>query len=211
MERLYTEREWRAIARVECMQGYMYPMVHEWRILGPAFSGGEFYLAVRPDFLHRKLFGPPRPQYWVYEKPSGLIVAWERSGKALSLAAARSVLTDISPEVLQHLKAWHAEKRAAKETREAILRAQSLKQRSPKPKTIGRRRREIFAAANGRCHYCQAALVLTGDWHVDHKMPKALGGSSDPINLVASCGPCNRAKKDKTDLEFKALLDAKVA
>lgn len=71
---------------------------------------------------------------------------------------------------------------------------------------IGRRRRAIFEKSEGKCSYCGVRLDLAGRWHVDHAMPKALGGSNDPVNLVAACAPCNHAKRDKTDVEFRALL-----
>lgn len=69
---------------------------------------------------------------------------------------------------------------------------------------IPRRRRQIFEKSGGKCHYCSTPLELTGEWHVDHMMPKALGGSNDPVNLVASCPPCNHQKRDTTDQEFIA-------
>lgn len=210
MERLYTERQWRAVAAIERSQGYMYPIVHEWRILGPAFAGGDFYLAARREHLLRKQWGPPKPLFWVYEKPSGLILGWESPTKGGTLAKARELLSAIPPDLLHDLMSKHREAVAAKEAREAIAQAQYRKQRKPAAaKPIGRRRKAIFEAAGGKCHYCGTALLLVGNWHVDHKMPKALGGSNDPVNLVAACARCNRAKKDKTDVEFKALLARK--
>lgn len=73
---------------------------------------------------------------------------------------------------------------------------------------IPKRRIRIFEASNGKCHYCGVALELTGKWHIEHKMPKALMGSDEPNNLVASCAPCNLKKRDKTDIEFKAKRSA---
>ena len=73
---------------------------------------------------------------------------------------------------------------------------------------IPRRRQQVFDAAGGKCHYCGKVLDLTGKWHVDHKMPKALMGGDEQANLAASCVPCNLAKRDKTDKEF---INARVA
>lgn len=64
----------------------------------------------------------------------------------------------------------------------------------------------MFEAAGGRCFYCQCELELHGNWHIDHKMPRALGGDNDPANLVVACVACNLAKSDKTDVEYLALL-----
>jgi 5-methylcytosine-specific restriction endonuclease McrA len=39
------------------------------------------------------------------------------------------------------------------------------------------------------CHYCGGPATVT-----DHVIPKALGGTDHPTNLVAACGPCNSRK-----------------
>lgn len=75
-------------------------------------------------------------------------------------------------------------------------------------KKVGRRRRQIFEASEGKCHYCACELELEGKWHVEHKMPRALGGGDEPTNLVAACIPCNMKKRDSTDVEFRARLAA---
>lgn len=67
---------------------------------------------------------------------------------------------------------------------------------------VSRRRRTIFEHSGGKCHYCQAPLDLTGKWHIEHQLPRALGGGDDGLNLVAACVPCNLAKSDSTAIEF---------
>lgn len=37
-------------------------------------------------------------------------------------------------------------------------------------------------------------LRAWGKRHVDHKMPRVMGGTRDPHNLVTSCESCNRGK-----------------
>lgn len=58
------------------------------------------------------------------------------------------------------------------------------------------RRHALIAAAGGACAYCGAALdVRSGSYDgLDHVTPRAAGGSNDPSNLVAACGPCNASK-----------------
>lgn len=73
---------------------------------------------------------------------------------------------------------------------------------APAPAYVSRRRREIFNKSRGRCHYCSTALQLDGAWHVEHMMPRALGGGDAPLNLVAACVPCNLEKSDRTAIEF---------
>ena len=67
---------------------------------------------------------------------------------------------------------------------------------------VSRRRRAIFEHSGGKCHYCQAPLDLTGKWHIEHQLPRALGGGDDGLNLVAACVPCNLGKSDRTAIEF---------
>ncbi len=50
--------------------------------------------------------------------------------------------------------------------------------------------------------YCDTTLSLDGKWHVEHQLPRALGGADDALNLVAACIKCNLAKADRTALEF---------
>lgn len=68
--------------------------------------------------------------------------------------------------------------------------------------SVPRRRREVFDRCEGRCHYCHTTLTLDGKWHVEHMLPKALGGTDDACNLVSACVPCNLAKRDTTAIEF---------
>lgn len=56
-----------------------------------------------------------------------------------------------------------------------------------------RLRYEIMRRDNHACRYCGATapdVALT----VDHVIPKALGGSDDPTNLVTACKDCNAGK-----------------
>lgn len=70
-----------------------------------------------------------------------------------------------------------------------------------KPKAVSRRRREVFERSGGKCFYCGCEISINA-FHVEHQFPRALGGGETPLNLVASCAPCNLAKSDSTALEF---------
>lgn len=64
-------------------------------------------------------------------------------------------------------------------------------------KVSKRLRFEILRRDGHACRYCGAAapdVTLT----VDHVIPQALGGSSEPENLVAACMPCNSGKTSTT-------------
>ncbi|WP_425342730.1 HNH endonuclease [Piscinibacter koreensis] len=80
-------------------------------------------------------------------------------------------------------------------------------QPSPRAKPVSRRRREIFQKCAGCCHYCARPLELAGSWHIEHMLPRALGGADEISNLVAACIPCNLSKSDRTAIEF--VLEAK--
>lgn len=50
---------------------------------------------------------------------------------------------------------------------------------------------------NQRCAQCgRTPLEDNIKLHVDHKVPQAWGGNSDPDNLQALCSDCNQGKKD---------------
>lgn len=75
----------------------------------------------------------------------------------------------------------------------------------PQTATTMPRRSVLWDKFKGRCHYCNAPLV---SWRagnrpgvlphqkptIDHKIPKALGGTSEIDNLVLSCATCNGRK-----------------
>lgn len=61
------------------------------------------------------------------------------------------------------------------------------------PRIPRRLRFEVLRRDNYSCRYCGSRapeVPLT----VDHVKPRALGGTNDPENLVAACGPCNSGK-----------------
>lgn len=56
----------------------------------------------------------------------------------------------------------------------------------------------------GRCFWCKAK---TGsNYHVDHVVPLAAGGSNDPENIVISCPACNLSKGAKHPMEWAGCL-----
>lgn len=75
----------------------------------------------------------------------------------------------------------------------------------------GPRLDDLFDVAKGTCSYCLRKIDRT-EMEVDHVHPLSRGGTNDPTNLVAACGPCNRGKGNLTVDEFcqKAGLDSMV-
>jgi hypothetical protein len=114
--------------------------------------------------------------------------------KLQALAQARRLLVAIPPASAANDAAWE----------QPSLWPELPIDRPPAVRQVSRRRREVFARSEGRCHYCRAVLTLEGRWHVEHMVPRALGGDEAAGNLVAACVPCNLAKRDRTALEFVA-------
>lgn len=61
-------------------------------------------------------------------------------------------------------------------------------------------RYEIFRRDGFKCRYC-GVVVPNAELHVDHVIPRRLGGTSDPWNLVTACSACNMSKGPKSLLD----------
>lgn len=177
------------------------------QMAGPTWGAGD-YSAASLDLsagrgLHKITFA-------VLHTRTGYPVA---TGETLVAAMnlARMVLrSEVWPKMLARIvslseqmdKYERAIVESAKKDADVAIRVASLKP----AKKVSRRRKQIFAEADGKCHYCKTPIQIDGYWHVDHKMPRALGGDDDASNLVASCVACNLKKSDRTDTEFEALM-----
>lgn len=62
-------------------------------------------------------------------------------------------------------------------------------------------RRVALRDCGQRCVYCASPLDVLHTT-LDHVYPLARGGTHDPANVVAACGPCNRLKSDLLPQEF---------
>lgn len=163
-------------------------------IMGGIFGQGEFELATQPTITN----GLHAVRFLVIQSRAGRVLAIAES-KTEALAGARRVL-----------RATHA---ANDEPRWVLPRLWSDAELSivsaPPPKPVSRRRREVFMRSGGCCAYCGTLLRLEGAWHVEHQLPRALGGTDEALNLVAACERCNLQKSDRTALEF--VLASRVA
>ena len=59
---------------------------------------------------------------------------------------------------------------------------------------------KMKSAQGGLCRWCRQPY---GRFHVDHVIPIARGGSSDPSNLVLSCSRCNQRRGSKLVEEWE--------
>lgn len=69
------------------------------------------------------------------------------------------------------------------------------------PDAISRALKErITAEAGYRCGYCLTDQRVSGaQMHIEHLIPRARGGGSEPANLWLSCAWCNSYKGTQTE------------
>lgn len=131
----------------------------------------------------------------------------DRTELAVVMGAVAKEIARIELERDREIQKRRAEQFEENRRRFKARADQSTTERVP---SISRRRRALFEKSEGRCHYCACELRIDGRWHVEHMIPRALGGESIDTNLVAACAPCNHKKRDLTDHEFfaKRALEA---
>lgn len=64
--------------------------------------------------------------------------------------------------------------------------------------------KQQYKRQQGVCYWCK--VPLNGDFHVDHLIPLAKGGTNGPENIVCACPTCNLSKADKMPWEFTGRL-----
>lgn len=62
----------------------------------------------------------------------------------------------------------------------------------------------LLRSQNGLCWWC--GDHVGNDYHVDHRVPLARGGSNDARNLCISCPKCNQSKHNKLPYEWNGRL-----
>ena len=182
-------------------------------LIGGSFGAGRFYLTS----VGLVIGGLHDTRFFILEAESGAVISFGEN-KQQALAIAREALARCDPLLLSM---YFGRRKASLEAAVALRRKKEQEEQAERfareraarkngtVKSISRRRKRIFDESGGKCHYCGVALTLDGKWHVEHKMPKALGGTNEPGNLVASCVPCNHEKIDTTDIEYKAKRAAR--
>jgi 5-methylcytosine-specific restriction endonuclease McrA len=76
--------------------------------------------------------------------------------------------------------------------------------RIPRQAKAALSRRAVYTRDRGRCAYCGRVADT-----IDHVVPRSRGGRHEWGNVVASCGPCNRAKGNQLLSELGWALRAK--
>jgi hypothetical protein len=156
-------------------------------IYGGVFGHGLYALATLPTIAN----GLHAVRFMVIEPRRGTVVS-VADDKLQAIASARRVLGGLPASAAANDPSWE----------QTALWSDLPVDRPPRLRPISRRRREVFERSEGRCLYCRAKLTLDGRWHVEHQLPRALGGGDDASNLVAACAPCNIAKGARSAIEF---------
>lgn len=165
----------------------MTPRMLQRPIYGGVFGHGLYALATLPTIAN----GLHAVRFMVIEPRRGRVLS-VADDKLQALASARRLLVGLPSASAANDPRWEQE----------ALWPELPVDRPPVVRQVSRRRREVFERSEGRCHYCRAGLTIDGPWHVEHMLPRALGGDDADVNLVAACAPCNLAKSDRTALEF---------
>lgn len=161
-------------------------------IYGGVFGDGCYALASMPC-VTRGLYAT---RYMVVQPQAGVVLS-VADDKVEALAVARRVL-----RAANDMQAAHPDGHCPVQGELWPCGSPPSAPAANVPRYVSRRRRAIFDRSEGKCHYCGAALQLDGKWHVEHQLPRALGGGDDALNLVAACVRCNLAKSDRTAIEF---------
>lgn len=168
-------------------------------IFGGLFGQGRYSLATLPCMSR----GLHAVRFMVIDPQAGSVLSVAED-KTAALASARQVIRAGQAVTRQTALAAIATASQGKLWPDE----RDLPEHACKRRPVSKRRREIFAKCNCRCHYCSTPLTLDGRWHVEHMLPRALNGGDELMNLVAACVPCNLAKRDTSAIEFIARLTA---
>jgi 5-methylcytosine-specific restriction endonuclease McrA len=59
---------------------------------------------------------------------------------------------------------------------------------------------KLFRLQKGKCACCHVSIA--DGYHLDHRIPLALDGQNEDLNMQLLCGPCNLSKGAKHPVEF---------
>lgn len=100
------------------------------------------------------------------------------------------------------LRNWNA---THKEQRNALNRRTKAKRRQAPGTHTAEDVALQFRSQKGLCWWCGCKLD-PDNYHVDHRIPLARGGTNWPNNICASCPKCNMSKNDRFSWEWNGRL-----
>lgn len=128
-----------------------------------------------------------------------------RKGVSMSKAVGRlvPVVTCVADEAGMAAFAAAGRKRLAADESHRLAAADRAFWSDPDvERTPGEIKALIWDVCMGKCVYCGRIMNPFRDFSIDHKTPKARGGTDDISNLVGCCLGCNRRKHTRTAEEF---------
>src|ERR1700678_3370420 len=137
----------------------------------------------------------PSSQHQRRGRESGRVLVLNATYEPINVCTVRRAVVLLLKEkaVLLERGRWELHSESSTLARPVVIRLVSYVN---VPRDAHRRkitRRAVFPRDSGPCQYCGSRSNLT----VDHVIPRSKGGSSSWENIVASCAPCNRRKRDR--------------
>lgn len=160
-------------------------------IYGGAFGSGQFEMATMPCISN----GLHAVRHMVVEPRAGRVLSVSLDKREALMTARRLIRAAERLSRSQAMPNCRPQEQVALWPDDELPEAQARRH-------VSKRRRTVYEDSGGICHYCRVPLELEGAWHVEHQMPRALGGTDDLSNLVASCVKCNLEKGDLTAIEY---------
>ena len=103
-----------------------------------------------------------------------------------------------------HLSEWEAYRKEMENRKALRERVKRKHNKARRRGALGRlsigRERSLYQLQRGKCPICKERLGQ--NWHLDHIVPIALGGSNTDENVQLLCPTCNLAKNAKHPVEF---------
>ena len=140
-----------------------------------------------------------------YEATRERQLAYTQAWTAANLEKAREAKRawHAAHSVMQNLKVKQWRKNNPEAVRASLAARRARKRNAPGTYTAADIQR-IGDTQKWRCGWC--AIPCKHDYHVDHVVSLAKGGSNWPRNLLISCAPCNAKKNAADPLDFARRL-----
>jgi hypothetical protein len=138
---------------------------------------------------------------WIAKNPDkerARKAAWQSANHKNANAAARRYRSANPDKVKASQAAWHAENPMAKRIIDQNRRA---RKRAAGGKLSPGLASKLFKLQRGKCA-CGCKQPLGDDYHMDHRMPIALGGSNTDDNIQLLRSICNQKKHAKHPTDF---------
>jgi 5-methylcytosine-specific restriction endonuclease McrA len=146
------------------------------------------------------------------EKRRASIAAWRSSNLEMDKAQKAAWYSANHEKVKANSVAWRAVNHERKKTTDAAWSAANLDVRRERQQNRRARKRanggklsaglteKLFRLQRGKCACC--GKPLGDDYHLDHRMPLALGGANDDSNMQLLTAKCNLQKQAKHPIDF---------